>query len=342
MAQPFDVDRLAVTGEVVAVAESVGGTTTAYGAFSVSRTGVLVHANQLGFRGDLRWFDRTGAMLGVVTPEAEYLDFELSPDERMVAMSRVDPQPNSGDIWLLDLDRKITSRFTTDRINETGALWSPDGGRIVFRNNRRGTTDLYQKRSSGAGAEELLLSPGGVAINSDWSRDGRYIVFTATNPTTGFDIWVWPTGGDQKPTLAVRTPLNEMHGRLSPDGRWMAYASDESGELQVYVQPFPATGDKKQISSDGGSEPRWRRDGNELFYLASNRALMSVSIPGGNALNARVPQALFTTRAPLVGSPYRANYAVIASGQRFLVNTRLEDTPSPITVVLNWTAGLDK
>jgi Tol biopolymer transport system component len=303
---------------------------------------VLVHANQLGFRGELRWFDRAGAMLGAVTPEAEYLNFELSPDERLVAMSRVDPQPNSADIWLLDLNRKITSRFTTDRLHDASPLWSPDGGRIVFRNNRRGTTDLYQKRSSGAGADELLLSTGSTLIASDWSTDGRYIVFTDTNPVTGFDIWVWPTADGQKPTLAVRTPLNEMHGRLSPDGRWMAYASDESGELQVYVQPFPATGDKKQISSNGGAEPRWRRDGNELFYLASNRALMSVSIPAGSAFNAGVPQALFDTRAPLIGNPYRSNYSVIASGQRFLVNTRLEETPSPITVVLNWTAGLDE
>ena len=133
-----------------------------------------------------------------------------------------------------------------------------------------------------------------------------------------------------------------MHGRLSPNGRWLAYASDESGELQVWVQPFPATGEKRQISPDGGSEPRWRRDGNELFYLASSNKLMSVPMPGGNAFNSGAPKAFFDTHVPLTGNPYRSNYAVTADGQRFLINTRIEDAPSPINVIFNWTALLEK
>ena len=129
---------------------------------------------------------------------------------------------------------------------------------------------------------------------------------------------------------------------LSPNGRWLAYASDESGELQVYVEPFPATGEKRQISPDGGSEPRWRRDGNELFYLASSNKLMSVPMPGGIAFDFGAPKVLFDTRVPLTGNPYRSNYAVTANGQRFLINTRIEDAPSPINVILNWTALLKK
>ena len=172
--------------------------------------------------------------------------------------------------------------------------------------------------------------------------DGKSIVYTKTSSNAGFDVWVWPVGGNGKPQLAVHTALNAMHGRLSPNGRWMAYASDESGELQVFVQPFPSTGEKRLISPDGGSEPRWRRDGNELFYLASSNKLMSVPIPDGRAFNAGLPKELFETRAPLTGNPYRSNYAITSNGQRFLVNSRTEDAPSPITIILNWPALLTK
>jgi hypothetical protein len=133
-----------------------------------------------------------------------------------------------------------------------------------------------------------------------------------------------------------------MHGRLSPNGRWLAYATDESGELEVFVQPFPATGYKRKISPEGGSEPRWRRDGLELFYLSSDNKLMAVPIPGGNALEPGLPKTLFDVRIPLSGNPYRSNYAVTADGQRFLVNTKLDAGVSPIDVVLNWTALLKK
>jgi hypothetical protein len=187
-----------------------------------------------------------------------------------------------------------------------------------------------------------MLDPEANLIGSDWSLDGKLIVYTKTSSTAGFDIWVWPTDGRAKPKLAVHTALNAMHGRLSPNGRWLAYASDESGELQVYVQPFPATGEKRQISPDGGSEPRWRRDGNELFYLASTNKLMSVPMPGGRAFDFGAPKALFDTHVPLTGNPYRSNYAVTADGQRFLINTRIEDAPSPINIILNWTALLKK
>ncbi len=341
MAQRFDVDRMSISGEAVAVGGDVGVTTTAYAAFSASQTGVIGHVRNIALPGDLRWFDRSGNAAGSVGTPGEYLDFELSPDERFVALSRVDPKLKSSDVWLLDLARNVPTKFTTDPTNEASALWSPDGGQIVFRSNRHGNSELYQKRSSGTEAEQPLLDPGANLIASDWSQDGKSIVYTRTG-TTGFDIWVWGIEANAKPQPAVSTILNAMHGRLSPNGRWLAYASDESGELQVYVQPFPPTGEKRTISPNGGSEPRWRRDGNELFYLASSNELMSVSIPGGNAFDAGVPKVLFDTRVPLTGNPYRSNYAVTANGQRFLINTRIEDAPSPINVILNWTALLEK
>jgi serine/threonine protein kinase len=343
MAQPFDVTKFMVIGHATAIAENVGTTTTAYGAFSASQTGVLVHAAPIELPGELRWFDRTGATSGLAAPAARYIDFELSPNDDALAMSRVEPGVNTADIWVLDLARKISTRFTNDPLQEASALWSPDGRFLLFRSNRQGTTAMYQRRSAGTEAEQLILKAGTNLIPSDWSADAKFIVYTNTNSiASGFDIWVWPTSGDSKPGLAVRTRSNAMHGRLSPDSRWLAYASDESGEMQVYVQPFPATGERKQISSDGGSEPRWRRDGSEVFYLSSSHSLMSVPIPGRNAFNAGVPKALFQTRVPLSANPYRSNYAVTGDGQRFLVNARLDDVPSPITVILNWPTLLNK
>jgi Tol biopolymer transport system component len=342
MAQPFDLDRLATKGDAVPVAVDVGTTTTSYAAFSVSHNGVIVHAKNIGLLGELRWFDRSGSPAGSVGTLADYIDFELSPNERTVVVSRLDPKLKSADIYLLDLARNVFEPVTKDPRHDASALWSPDGTRIVFRSNRRGYTELYQKRPSGTEPEQIVLNAGTNVITSDWSLDGKSIVYTKTSLTGGFDIWVWPVHGDAKPQSAVDTGLNAMHGRLSPNGRWLAYASDEFGQLQVYVQPFPATGEKRQISSDGGSEPRWRRDGNELFYLASSNKLMSVQIPGGNAFDFGVPKVLFDTHVPLMGNPYRSNYAVTANGQRFLVNTRLEDTPSSISIIHNWTALLKK
>jgi serine/threonine protein kinase len=340
MAQPFDLGRLSTTGDAVVVANDVGTTTTGYATFSASHTGVIAYARPIGVLGELRWFDRAGIPAATVGTAAEYLDFEIAPNEQAVAVSRVDPQVHTADVWQLDLARNVSTRFTVDAKNDASALWSPDGSTVVFRSNRSGSSDLYQKRSSGTEAEKELLDAGSNLITSDWSADGKWIVFTRTASTTGFDIWVWPTSGDGKPQLAVHTAQNAMHGRLSPNGRWMAYASDESGELQVYVEPFPGTGEKRQVSPDGGSEPRWRRDGNELFYLASNERLMSVPVPGGNAFNAGSPQRLFDARVPLTGNPYRSNYAVTADGKQFLVNTRIDTAQAPINIVVNWPALL--
>jgi dipeptidyl aminopeptidase/acylaminoacyl peptidase len=340
MVQPFDADLGAVQGEAVALADAVGATTTAYAAISVSQNGVLAYARRIELTGQLQWFDRRGGSLGTVGPVAEHLDFELSPDETSLAMSRVDASMNTSDIWVFDLARGIDTRLTTDRSNDASPLWSPDGSTVIFRANRRGTTDLYRKRAGGGGDEERLLAPGSNLITSHWSADGRYLLYTSTNPnnvTAGFDIWAWPMAAKEPPTLVIRTALNAMHGQLSPDGKWVAYASDESDRRQVYVQRFPPTGDKRQISSGGGSEPRWRADGRELFFLGSDRRLMSAAIPGGDPFKAAAPAALFQTRAPLTGNPYRTNYTVTRDGQRFLVNTATRDTMAqPISVIVNW------
>jgi serine/threonine protein kinase len=335
MSHRIDLDTRRLQGEPVPLAAPVGTTTTSFAGFSASQTGVLVYAMHPGLTGALRWFDRAGAALETVAPVAAYLDFELSPDEQSLAMSRVDPEVNNADVWILDRARNVSTRFTSSFANDASPLWAPDGSRVIFRSNRAGTTDLFEKRTTGAEERRVLQTTTNV-ISSDWSADGRHIVYTDTKTTTGFDIWVWSIGSST-PVLAARTRSNAIHGRLSPNGRWLAFASDESGQWQVYVQPHPPSGDKKQISADGGSEPRWRRDGNELFFLSSDMRVMSVAVPNSDAFAAGVPKALFQTRVPLTGNPYRNSYTVSRDGQRFLVNVSADQGLStPLGLLVNW------
>jgi eukaryotic-like serine/threonine-protein kinase len=337
MAQAFDPERLALSGDPIPVVKDVGATTTGYPAFSTSQTGVLVHARHIALPGQLRWFDRLGNELGLVGEPAEYLDFSLSPDGHMVAVSRVDdPGLASANVWMLDLVRNVWSRFISHPLNDASPVWSPDGARIAFRSNRDGYTKIYGKRSIGTEGERVMLDAGTSLIPTDWSSDGKWIVYTLTTSFAGFDMWVSSPDGTDK-QVVVDTTLNASHGRLSPNGRWLAYASDESGEWQVWVQPFPATGEKRPISPSGGTEPQWRRDGEELFYLASSGALMSVAIPQGDAFRAQAPRRLFDVDVPLTGNPYHSNFVVMTDGQRFLVNTRAEARPLAMEVVLNWT-----
>jgi Tol biopolymer transport system component len=211
-------------------------------------------------------------------------------------------------------------------------VWSPDGSRIVFGSSRDGAWSLYQKSSSGAGSEEAILKSSERKYPSDWSLDGRFILYTETNPNTLWDLWVIPLFGDRQPIPFLQTKFNETNGVFSPDAKWIAYESDDSGSSQVWVQSFPA-GSKWQVSSEGGSSPRFRRDGKELFYLAANGRLMAVEVKANTSgLEFSAPKPLFETHST-------DRYAVTADGQRFLFSTPIEESVSaPITVILNWTA----
>jgi Tol biopolymer transport system component len=356
MAQPFDVERLELAGEAVPIAEhvTIGGAVGMAGSYSVSETGILAYQTgvvEVGGPADtstqLVWFDRSGKRIGALGDQAGYGDLELASDGKRAAVSLFDQARRTRDIWLVDLARGLRTRFTFDPAEESASVWSPDGDRVVFNTNRRGHFDLYQKASSGAGAEQELLVDSRDKYPIDWSPDGRFILFGvgATGPTA--DLWVLPLFGDRKPFPFLQTPFGEVSGRFSPDVRWIAYVSDESGRSEVYVAPLPGRGEtpvsKWQISTTGGTQPRWRSDGKEIFYLAPDKKLMAAPVNGQNsAFEKGAVRSLFNTRAPSTINP-RSAYDVSPDGQRFLVNTLADDdAAAPITLVVNWPALLKK
>jgi Tol biopolymer transport system component len=347
-AQRFDVARGELSGDPAQVADSVASSPASsyFGVFSVSETGMLAYRTGGSVtRRRLAWFDRSGKEVGTLgAPDENVLqDPELSPDGRRVAVVRT-VQGNE-DLWLIDGARGVPSRFTFDPAQDGHPIWSPDGSRIVFSSNRMGTFDLYQKASSGAGSDELLLESSIVKFPQDWSPDGRFLLYLQQDPKTGLGLWILPLFGERKPFPFVYTIFWKGNGQFSPDGRWVAYQSNESGRYEVYVQPFSGPGGKCQVSNGGGIEARWRRDGKELFYIAPDGKLMAVPIQAaGQSLDAGAPVTLFQTRI-VGGSSYAAKqqYAVAPDGRRFLINIADEEsTASPITIVTNWALALKK
>jgi serine/threonine protein kinase len=340
MAQAFDANQVRLRGEPFPIAEqAVSG--IARGHFSTSENGVLAYRSTRAVT-ELVWFDRAGKELGSLGPPGEYSNPRLSPDGKSVVVERLDPQTRKDDLWLIDSSRGIFSRFTFDTSGDFSPLYSPDGSRIVFASNRAGSEDLYQKASSGTGKEEVIFKSSQAIYPTDWSRDGRFIVYSSPGPKGDLDMWVLPLFGDGKPLPYLQREFDETSGQFSPDGRWMAYVSNETGRNEVYVQSLPTTGGKRQVSSDGGSQPRWRGDGKELFYLAADRKLMAVAVRGGTSLETAVPRALFETRLDTSSfHGVKNNYVVTADAQRFLINTPAgEASSAPITVVVNWIADL--
>jgi Tol biopolymer transport system component len=252
-------------------------------------------------------------------------------------MVRRDPQTSLSDLWLYNLSRGSNSRFTFNSADNFNPVWSPDNSHIGFHSTIRGPTYIYQKAANGAGQDELLDQHGPALVIDDWSRDGRYIIEQSSeNLNNGSDLWVLPLFGDKKPFPYSKTPANETRAKLSPNGQWLAYVSDESKRNEVYVQTFPVPGGKSQISTNGGDQPRWSRDGKELFYIAADGKMMAVEVTTGPKFEAGVPKPLFD--AHLAGTGFD-----VSKDGRFLIPTAVEQSgTAPITVVINWTAGLKK
>jgi eukaryotic-like serine/threonine-protein kinase len=347
MAQPLDFRRLEMTGDAVPIAEQVGNYLS-IGQFSASRTGALVFRSGGGGSGArLTWLDRQGNTVGMPTDAAyDNVTLTLSPDGSRAAAQLGSSGPTSGgrgNIWLVDLVRGGRTRFTyTQNGSDAYAAWSPDGTRIAFSSSRGGHFDLYQYAANGAGEDEPLLKSDTDKYVKDWSRDGRFLLFDQANSENRRDLWVLPMdgAGERKPIPFLRTEFSQRTARFSPDGRWIAYQSTESGQSEIYVRPFPPPaggGGKWMISQGGGLEPRWRRDGKELFFVATDGQLMASEVAFSNtAFQATTPKALFKAQTV-------QGWDVSADGTKFLFPiTRGETAPVPFTVVLNWTALLNR
>jgi eukaryotic-like serine/threonine-protein kinase len=347
LAQPFDLATLSTRAEAVAVAEGVGRFFMMI-SFAVSDNGTLIYRTAGARQTRLAWVNRAGQTQGSGASAGVYDEMALSPDDKRVAFAR--PGQSGTDVWLTDLDRRITSRFTFRPLINNVPIWSPDGQQIVFASARDGLLDLYRRASDASSPDELLLKLNAqpILFPSDWSADGRFLTYYRTDPKTQLDIWTLSLGIDRRPIGAghpesaegrkpvpfLQGDFNESQGQFSPDGRWIAYVSDESGGQQVYVQSFPTPTGQRQISTEGDTQPRWRRDGKELFYLAPDRKLMAVTVKTGATFEADAPRAMFQTELNV--TEMRQSYAVSADGNRFLLNTSLGTESPPITVVLNW------
>jgi serine/threonine protein kinase len=330
LAQAFDPVRLEVQGEPFRIAENVIVTGGGSARFTVSANGVLAFIQ--GGEGDivqLTWCDRSGKRLNQAGPAAPWTEFSLSPDERFAAVIRHEPS-NYNSLWLLDLVQSATSRFVTEGDNFT-PVWSPDSKQIVFSSVRNALPKLYLKPLAGNVPEEKLLESD-YCFPTSWSPDGRSLIYWTFAPQTSTDLWLLPLSGDRKPQPLLQTKARELYGRVSPDGNWLAYVSDESGSNEVYVTQFPQPARSWRISTSGGAQPYWRGDGKELFFVSGNK-LMVVSVSSGTEFQSGTPQPLFEIEG--------TNYAASKDGQRFLVSVVTDKAPSPpINVVLNWTAGL--
>ena len=333
IAAELDEDRLELTGRASVVARDVSppllGTDNV-----MSAAGDLL-AFQHGVRKQsLGWFDRSGQIVGTLPLPTTLFNPRISPDQSsLVATSAVTDNPG---LWLANLTRAEVARLETDAI---APLWAPAGDRIAF--TARDGFDLLVRTVEGTEPPQLLISDDSIKLLGDWSPNGAELVYTRIDGAASFDLWIAQADdGSARPLLA--TPANEMQARISPDGRWIAYASDESGALEVYVQRYPELGAKQRVSSSGGGQPQWRADQRELFYLSADRAVTAVPVDMSAEVAFGAPHALF--RAAVAGNPADARdlYAAAADGSKFLLDSPVEDeaVDRPITVIVDWAAGI--
>jgi serine/threonine protein kinase/Tol biopolymer transport system component len=332
--QRFDLDRLEVTGEAtIIVGEVLDSPGFGRADFSVSQTGVLAFRSASNRSNQFAWFDRSGNLMEAVGPPGNYRTPDLSPDGTRLAFTDV----NQGDLWILDLSRKTSSRFTTETGTETAPAWFPDGTRIAYRRDGGG---LFEKDASGTGTERQLLKE---PINgpSQVTPDGKWILYFNVTRAESQDVYVLPTTGDPTPKAIVQSPFADVEPQLSPDLRWLAYASTETGRNEIYVQPFPPTGKRWQVSNSGGRQPLWRADGKELFFVSDERRLYAMDVnEKSESFDYGAPRFLFELRANVFNA--LKSYIPSRDGQRFLVNMLLGADDAPISIVHNWQAGLEK
>jgi len=355
MAQPFDSEMLRTTGEAFRLAEPVGIAAGMQARISLSNNGVLLYQSANRTLQQLTLYDRLGVRVKTIGPPLAYQSVALSPDEHQVAVRRGE-WPNGGvDTWLVELASGTSSRFTFIRTPPPGtAVWSPGGDRIVFATNRYDGHSIFEKSTAGARAESLVIKTAGDTLPTSWSRSGKWLVFQQYDPKTHWDVWLLPLDGVRKPIPFQCTEFDEQHAQFSPDGKWIAFESNEAGESEIYVRAFSTASDgygipsvnagRWQISAGGGIEPQWRADGKELFYLAPGGKLTAVAINTAHGFEAEKPRGVFSTALIAQAEPGSfPRYAVMANGQRFLILSDAErKIAAPATVVLNWQHGLPR
>lgn len=336
VAQKFDTESLQILGQPIPIADGVRYEKGFFQAVFAASDSVLIY--QTGgseTRSVLNWVDRAGENIGTLAPANIYFDLEISPDGRSAAVAVGDPS----DIWIFDLGRGVRSRLTSDPWGENSVLWAPDSKSVLYDNDRNVQADVFRQTVGPAPETVVLADPDVHEKPLDFSRDGRFMVVShaRADATSGSDLWIHPTAPAAKPFAYVATPFEEWDARLSPDSSFVAYVSNESGRDEVYVATFPEPAGKWVISTEGGSAPRWRGDGRELFYVAPNGAIVSVPIVSDEPFTAGTAKTLF--RIPIFFGP-EASYDVTADGQRFLVSQPEPKQEEPVTVVVNWTSRL--
>ena len=341
MAAPFDSQLLEVTGAAVPVVEGVLQASTGAAQYSISAVGSLVYVPGGTQSAQLKlvWVTRNGVEQPVAAPARGYAYPRISPDGLRLAVEIAGPV---NQVWLYDFTRETLTRLSLEGSRSSLPVWTADGKRIVFTSNKEGPLNLFWQRADGSGGLERLTTSEYSHSPMSWSPDGQLFAFGEINPTTGFDIWVLRMS-DRKALPFLRTPFNESSPHFSPDGRWLAYNSDESGRQEIYVQPYPGPGGKWQISVDGGREPVWNRNGRELFYRSGDK-MMAVDIATQPGFAAGKPRVLFEGQYEPTGYTV-ADYDVSPDGQRFLMLKRGDKesaTPTQINVVLNWTEELKR
>ncbi len=350
MAQRFDNRRLSVSGHAVLLAAGLPNR-IGHPRFSASEAGVLVYfTGSVSALTQLTWFDRGGRNLENVGEPEPQNSVVLSPDGSRAAISQTAGLTSSDfDIWVRDFAHRTLDRITSDPSQDWMAVWSPDGTRIAFANRSPGSHGIYQKTSNGVGNEEVLLKSDELQYPYDWSPDGHFLVYGITSGGTQLELWYLPvTGDDRKPRAYLQSQFSQTQAQFSPDGRFLAYTSDETGRSEIYVRPFPnALGGRWLVSTNGGTQPRWRRDGKELFYISADSKMMAAGVtttPEFKKLDD--PKALFTVPVLGGGSAFNVfRYDVSRDGQRFLIDASATETAAarpPITVVLNWQALLKR
>jgi serine/threonine protein kinase len=335
LARKFDVSRGELSGNAQTVAESVAyEAPIARGAFSTSVNGRVAYRVGTSPRRALTWYDRAGKRSVLAEPDGtELVSADLSPDGRRVALDRT--VMSNRDVWLLDLLSGAKKRFTFDPAQDGFPVWSPDSTQIVFESKRKGPYDLYIKSLGGTAAEHPVLESSVDKWPLDWSKDGKYVLYYEANPNSAGDLMALRMSTPaQAPIPIANGPSEELYGQFSPDGKWVAYETSESGRSEIVVQGFPNASSPSQVSNQGGTQPRWSRDGKELYFIGLDFKMMAVGIKiSGSSLESTTPTPLFQTRVSLVP---KHQYSVSSDG-RFLVN-ELVESDTPISLILNWRA----